>query len=84
MDRIIIVLFNIFYIIMLARVILSWIRVSPYHPTWGPIVRFIFEATEPILAPVRKVIPSMGGLDLSVIIVLIAGQFLRNLLLTLF
>ena len=77
------VLFNALYILILARIIFSFIRVSPYHPTWGPIMRFVFETTEPLLAPVRNFLPPMGGLDLSPMIVLIVASFLRRLLLTL-
>jgi YggT family protein len=40
----------------------------------------LVQLTEPLLAPVRKVIPPMGGLDLSVLIVLVALQFLQILL----
>ena len=77
------VLFNALYILILARIIFSFIRVSPYHPTWGPIMRFVFETTEPLLAPVRNLLPPMGGLDFSPMIVLIVASFLRRLLLTL-
>ena len=76
-------IFNGLYILILARVILSWVRVSPYHPTWGPIIRFIYEATEPIMAPVRNLLPAMGGLDFSPIIVLIGIRFIQGFVLSL-
>ena len=76
------VIFNALYVLILARIIFSFIRVSPYHPTWGPIMRFVFETTEPLLAPVRNLLPPMGGLDFSPMIVLILASFLRRLLLT--
>ncbi len=71
-------LFRIFSFIVLARVILSWVRVSPWHPTWGPIIRFIYQATDPIMEPVRRLIPPMGGLDFSPIIVLIGLDLIRG------
>jgi YggT family protein len=80
--QIINLIFNFFYILILARVIFSWIQVDPYHPTWGPILRFVYQMTEPIMAPVRNVMPSMGGLDLSPIIVLFGIDILRRILIS--
>ncbi len=80
MVQIITLLFNVFYIILFARVLLSWVRVSPYDPTWGPVIRFIHQATEPFLAPVRRLLPSMGGLDLSPIIVFFIASLLERLI----
>ncbi|MFT7600094.1 MAG: YggT family protein [Acidimicrobiales bacterium] len=56
--------------IFLARVILSWFRPSPGSPIY-PIVDVIERITEPVLAPIRRVLPPMGGFDLSSMIVLI-------------
>lgn len=66
-------IFQVFYILILARVIVSWIRVDPYHP----IVRFIFNATEPLLAPIRQLLPPAGGLDFSPLILLVGISVLR-------
>jgi YggT family protein len=74
------IIFRAYTILVFARVIFSWIRVDPYHPTWGPILRFIFQATEPIMEPVRRILPSMGGLDFTPIIVLIGLDLLRGVL----
>lgn len=46
----------------------------------NPITRFLLEVTEPILAPVRRLLPSMGGLDFSPMIVLLGLVFLQNFL----
>ncbi|GAB4264352.1 MAG: YggT family protein [Candidatus Promineifilaceae bacterium] len=72
-------LFRIYSFIIIARVIVSWVRVSPYHPTWGPVVRFIYQATEPLMEPVRRFLPAMGGLDFSPIIVLLGLDLIRTL-----
>ena len=77
------ILFRIYSFIVLARVILSWFRISPWHPTWGPIIRFIYQVTDPIMEPVRRFIPPMGGLDFSPIIVLFGLDILRVLVLNL-
>ncbi|MCA9961191.1 MAG: YggT family protein [Anaerolineales bacterium] len=80
MVQIINLLFNIFYILILARIIFSWIRVSPYDPTWGPIMRFVYQVTDPIMEPIRRIMPPMGGLDFSPMIVLILASVLRSVL----
>ena len=74
------IIFRAYTILIFARVIVSWIRIDPYHPTWGPILRFIFQATEPIMQPVRRLLPSMGGLDFTPIIVLIGMDLIRGVL----
>ena len=61
-------IFSFFQIVLFARIILSWIRLDPYHPVWGPIQRFIFEMTEPLLAPIRRLMPQTGMFDFSVLI----------------
>lgn len=77
-------LYNALFILILARVILSWVRVSPYDQTWGPLVQFVHQATEPLLAPIRNILPSMGGLDISPIILLLGIRILRDILFSAF
>ena len=65
---------KIYMWIVIARAILSWVSPDPYNP----IVRFIHNATEPVLYQVRKRIPIMlGGIDFSPVIVLLAIIFLQ-------
>lgn len=76
----------IYWILVLfifARFIFSWIRPDPYHPVWGPLVRLTYQVTEPLLAPIRRLLPSMGGLDFSPFILLLGLNFLRGLLINL-
>ena len=65
----------VFIIILLIRVIFSWI--SP-HPT-NPIYLLTYRVTEPVLAPVRRVLPPMSGIDLSPLIVTFVTYFLIGL-----
>jgi uncharacterized protein YggT (Ycf19 family) len=65
---------------ILLRIIVSWLSSDPYNP----IVSLIYGITEPILAPIRQVLPSMGGLDLSPLVALILIQVAQRVLLTLF
>jgi len=77
------IVFGFFQILLFARVIFSWIRVSPYHPTWGPIYRFVYEMTEPVIAPVRRMMPRTGMFDFSIIIVWLLAGVLQSILLQL-
>jgi len=61
-----------FIIVMLVRVAFSWI--SPY-PT-NSVSRFTFRITEPILAPVRRWLPPVSGIDLSPLVVTLVAYFL--------
>ena len=62
----------VFYILLLAHVVLSWVSPDPRNP----IVSFIYQATEPILSKVRNKIPPLGMLDLSPIVLFLVLYFL--------
>ena len=62
--------------VLIVRVILSWVNPNPFNP----LVRFFYILTEPVLAPIRRVLPQMGGLDLSPIVVYIAISVLIRML----
>ncbi len=68
---------NIYFFIIIARAVLSWVSPDPYNP----IVRFIHNATEPVLSPIRRRIPvNFGGIDISPIIVFLVIIFLKSFL----
>ena len=73
-------IYYILVILIFARFILSWIRPDPYHPTWGPILRLVYQATEPLLAPIRRLLPATGGVDFSPMILLFGLYFIRSFL----
>jgi YggT family protein len=81
MDFLIVVV-NIFFrvitILVIAKVILSYFM-SPYHP----VREFIDRLVEPMLAPVRRVVPAMGMIDFSPIVLLIGLMILRVLVVSL-
>jgi YggT family protein len=63
--------------IVIARALISWVNPDPYNP----IVRFLFNATEPLLFWVRRRLPvSFGGVDFSPLLVLMAIYFLQGFL----
>lgn len=76
-------LFGAFYILLFASIILSWIRPDPYHPTWGPIIRLVNGIVDPIVNPIRRLMPPLGGLDFSPMIVLILARVLQGLVINL-
>lgn len=61
---------NFYFFAILAMIILSW--VAPGSPS--PVVHLLYQLTEPVMAPFRRLIPPLGGLDLSPIFVFIAIQ----------
>ncbi len=62
-------------LIMFPMALLSWFRINP-SSTLGHVQRFLFRATEPLLAPVRRIIRPMGGLDISFLVVFLVLQFI--------
>jgi YggT family protein len=66
-------------LIMLPYALLSWFRIDP-RSSWGKLQVFLFKATEPVLRPARRLIKPMGGLDLSFLVVMIAGEILISVL----
>jgi YggT family protein len=67
-------LLTFFELILLARVLLTWF---PNIDRRNPIIQFIFDITEPILAPIRNALPQTAMLDFSPIIVFLIIQVLR-------
>ncbi len=62
--------------IVIGRAVISWVNADPYNP----IVRFLVQATEPLLLRIRRVIPAMGGLDLSPMVLILGIVFLQSFL----
>jgi YggT family protein len=71
------ILLTLYMWILIARAILSWVNPDPYNP----IVRFLYNITEPVLHAVRQRLPiSFGGIDFSPMLVILAIMFLDNFL----
>ncbi len=66
---------TIYFYIVIANAILSWISPDPYNP----IVKFLKNATDPVYSYIRKYMPflNLGGLDLSPIVLIMAIQFVQ-------
>ncbi|WP_174520451.1 YggT family protein [Desulfolucanica intricata] len=72
------VAFDVYFYILFARIILSWIKHNPYQP----IIRFIYETTEPVLGLFRKIIPPLGVVDISPIAAFFVLQLVRQLVIS--
>jgi YggT family protein len=72
------VLMTILYWLILIRALISWVSPDPYNP----IVQFLYKTTEPILYPIRKILPLSlrFGIDISPIIAFLAIMFLKSFL----
>lgn len=74
LSRLVAALFELYGWLIFARLVLSWIRLDPYHP----IVQFLYRITEPVLKPARQLIPPAGGLDFSPIVVFVVLRLVGN------
>lgn len=76
--RILDIILTILYWLILIRALISWVNPDPYNP----IVQFLYKTTEPILYPIRRILP-LGfrfGIDISPIIAFLAIMFLKSFL----
>ena len=69
-------LIDLYSLIVLAAVIVSWVQLPPYHP----VVKLLNNLTEPALAPIRRIIPPLGGLDFTPLILLFLLRMIRGIL----
>ena len=69
-------LLDLYSLVVLVAVVASWMQLSPYHP----VARIVRGLTEPLLEPIRRVIPPMGGLDFTPMILLFGLQLLKGML----
>lgn len=74
--RVINIAFTLYSFAIIARSLLPWLRVDPYHP----VARFVIQITEPLLRPIRQSIPLIGGLDFSPMVALLILWFIEQLL----
>ena len=64
------------YVLLFGRVLISW--VSPRYDS--PVARFLYDTTEPILAPIRRVLPATGMIDWSPFVAIIVLGILASAL----
>jgi len=62
------------YVLILVRIFISWVPISPWHP----VVRWLRNIVDPILRPFRRILPSIGGLDLSPLLAILVVFFVAR------
>jgi YggT family protein len=70
-------LISVYYIVLLARVILSWFPLQP-GTAMASIGSIIYQVTEPVMGPVRRIIPTVGMIDISPIVVFFGLRILQS------
>jgi len=68
---------NVYFWALIIVVILSWVAPGTYHPG----IALLYQITEPVVAPVRRLVPPVGGLDFSVLVVFLLLAVVRDFLL---
>jgi YggT family protein len=66
---------GVLYVLILARILISWL---PIHP-WHPVVRWLRIIVDPILLPFRRILPAVAGLDLSPLLAILVIFFIAHL-----
>jgi len=76
-------LITLYVWILIASAILSWLVafnvVNPQNTFVRNLGEFLWRVTEPVLAPLRRVLPNLGGIDISPVLLIILLYFIRNL-----
>jgi YggT family protein len=79
---------TLYIYILIASAILSWLVafnvVNMRNPVVAQIGEFLYRITEPALRPIRNILPNLGGIDISPIILILGLFFIRNLIFELF
>ncbi|MBE9471711.1 MAG: YggT family protein [Chloroflexi bacterium] len=73
------IVFTLYSLAFIARALLPWFRISYYHPA----MQFLIRVTEPVLVPLRRYIPPVGGVDFTPMVALLILWFVEQLLQTL-
>jgi YggT family protein len=71
---------QLYFFVLLARIIFSWVEAFARRPPEGlrPVMRIVYDLTEPVMGPLRRLIPPIGGLDISPIILFIGLGIVRG------
>jgi YggT family protein len=77
--RLVDLVFRVLDLALLLRVVFSWINANPYNS----VVRLIHDITEPILAPLRRYIPPIGGFDFTPMVALVILDLVQRLIVSL-
>ena len=71
----------VYILLIFAYILMSWIRI-PYSPWLNRIQRFLYDVCEPYLRIFRRILPSLGPIDLSPIVAIFSLYFIRAVLMS--
>jgi YggT family protein len=78
-------LLTLYVYILIAAAVLSWLIafnvVNTRHGAVAMIAEFLYRITEPVLAPIRRVLPNLGGIDISPVVVILGIVFVQSVIL---
>jgi len=72
-------LITIYLVVLAARAVLSWFPIRPDSPI-APVARMLVVITEPVLEPLRRVIPPAGVIDLSFLVAFFGLSIIRSII----
>ena len=75
--RVLCQLLNLYFIVLFARIILSWFPLQP-GTALASIASIIYQVTEPVMGPVRRIIPTVGMIDISPIVVFFGLRIIQG------
>jgi YggT family protein len=78
-QRFVDVFIGVYILLLFVYILLSWFRL-PYSPTLNTIQRFLYDVCEPYLRPFRRIVPTLGPLDISPIVAIFALILIQQLL----
>ena len=77
-------LLNLYIVVLIAAAIFSWLYafnvVNPHNQFVRMFGQFLYAVTEPVLRPIRRVLPNMGGMDLSPLVVIFIIWFIQQVI----
>ena len=76
-------LFTVLRWMIFARIIVSFLQVVVKIDPYNPVIRFVYEITEPLMAPFRRIIPPLGGMDFSPIVLFLVLQIVESIVIQL-
>jgi len=81
---VVLIILNLYVWLLVAAAVLSWLVafnvVNPYNKFVHSVGDFLYRITEPVLRPIRNVIPSIGGIDISPMILILGIFFLERVI----
>ena len=85
LSSVVSLVFRLYMLLIFLRVVLSWVNINRYGPgTMHPVVRLLYQITDPIMVPLRRIIPPIGGtVDIVPIVALFLLEIVRWMLLAL-